>query len=227
MKTIKSVAKMLTLAVVLIWVSIGTWAIAEEQFGQKAADLSAAAHHLQIERLVIEDEQRREEWIVLLARVFYSEYREGTQADRRMEWELKFSAIYNRLEYDGWWTGDFVGLLTFGCDKGLCEINGLPLVGPEALASDIGHEALAAAEDMVDALNYGPYEPLHPGHSWATPKAAATDSWFKTLCQVAEGPGHQYFADCTLAPLVSIAPQPRPTPKLSKTDEAVRFALNN
>jgi hypothetical protein len=133
----------------------------------------------------------------LLARAFYGEYREGTAADRNLAWEMKFSAIYNRLQYQKDWSGDFTETMLWGCDKGICEINALSVVGDDELLTNIGQEALVKADELINALHYGPFEPLHAGHSWATPAAVIGNSYFAGKCEVAKGPGHLYFADCT------------------------------
>lgn len=211
-KTKKTALKLAFVATFFLGSVVGDqigFARANVAYGEEIADLVDQLSQAEIDKIVIDTARQREKEVDTLARAFYSEYRAGTAADREREWLKMFSAMYNRMEYEGWWSDDFMEVLQFGCES-LCEINGLPLVGEEALLSAIGQEAVAFATKMVELLHTGPFVPTHTGHSWATPAAAAADSWFQTLCQVAEGPGHLYFGDCNFAPTTSLRPVLRP-----------------
>ena len=182
-------------SLVILWPAMLTAKMAEQAQEQIIYDLEAKILQADIDALVLAEAAKRDKESKVLARAFYSEYRSGTAADRAEEWDKMFSGIYNRVEYMGWWEDELLETLQFGCET-LCEINGLPLVGEEALLTEIGQEAFAFAQQMVQFFHEGPFEPSHKGHSWATPTAAAVDPWFQTLCLEATGPGHEYYGDC-------------------------------
>jgi len=194
------VAQTASLALGLAVFAWGTFQVtdarAEMVHESEIAYLDQRIEQAEIDRLIAGMEARVEAETKLLARALYGEYREGTAADRDLAWEMKFSAIYNRLQYEGDWSGDFTETMKWGCEREICQINALAFVGDEALLTDIGQEALAKASELIHALHYGPFEPLHAGHSWATAAAVVGNAYFAGKCQVAEGPGHLYFADC-------------------------------
>lgn len=182
---------------IVVW---GTFKVtevrAEMVYESEIAFLAKQIEQAEIDRMIVDANAQLEAEKILLARAFYGEYREGTAEERALAWEMQFSAIYNRLEYGDDWSGDFTETMKWGCEAGACQINSLPFVGPEALLTDIGKEALAKADELIEAMHFGPYKPLHSGHSWATAAAVVSNAYFAGKCQVAEGPGHLYFGDC-------------------------------
>jgi len=200
MNFLTKIAQATSLALGLGILTWGTFQVSETKaemvYESEIVFLTKQIQQAEIDQLIAEAEAQHNAEKVLLARAFYGEYREGSAADRDLAWEMKFSAIYNRLQYEGDWSGDFSETMKWGCDKAICQINALAFVGDEALLTDIGQEALAKAAELINALHYGPFEPLHTGHSWATAAAVVGNPYFAGKCQVAKGPGHLYFADC-------------------------------
>lgn len=117
--------------------------------------------------------------------------------------------------------------------KERCEIDALCDRVPEYLTSEVGQQAILFAREVLTAYYTGTFVPTHPGHSWATPKAAEGHAYFEGLEVVAQGTGHQYFADApmrpkpnpqrcgeqSLAPCTSIRPKPRPTVLSPETEQ--------
>lgn len=120
------------------------------------------------------------------------------------EWPDIASAFFARVD-DPRWPSDIEHVA-----KQKCEIDALCDRVPEYLNSEIGQQAIVYAKEVLSAYYAGEFIPTHGGHSWATPKAAAGHAYFEGLEVVAEGIGHQYFGDKTLAPLHSIRPLSRP-----------------
>lgn len=135
-----------------------------------------------------------------LAQVFYTEYRacdlKTKLNDCHSEWNFMFSAILNRMKYEEWWPRDFLGVINYGCQTGLCEINGLHYARASSLRTPHGQAAVTYAHKLFTTWRTGRYRLAHQAHSWATPAAAHRDRWFQTLCLHVSGPGHQYYADC-------------------------------
>ena len=145
----------------------------------------------------------RDVLIDLTAKVFYGEFRSTDNVSYTMRieaWHNMFSALVNRTTYINqqgltWWDPDLRKTIVFGCDKGDCEIDGLPHVTTEDLLAPVGQEAILIATVLIDRYLAGNFVPHHRGHSWATPEAGAKDSWFQTLRVVHIGPAHKFYAD--------------------------------
>ena len=118
------------------------------------------------------------------------------------------SAIYNRME-DKRWPVALTRVLLQPNSKGTAlQINALGDAVPENLLSEECAGTREAAARAVKAMVDGTFVPSTTAHSWATPKAAQDHAYFKSMEKVAEGSGHQYFADAS--GLSTVRPKPRP-----------------
>ena len=115
------------------------------------------------------------------------------------EWPDMATAFFARVS-DKRWANDVEHVAKEGC-----EIDAMCDRVPEYLTSDVGQQAIVFAREALRAYHAGEFRSTHQGHSWATPKAAEGHRYFEGLMVVAEGTGHQYFAD------KPIRPMPRPT----------------
>lgn len=145
--------------------------------------------------------------VVKLAEAIYGEAK-GHPDD----WPHIATAIFNRVD-DERWSDTVMGVLF-----ARCEIDALCDSLPEVLTSTVGQQALQFAAEALAVYEDGTFVRTHTGHSWATPAAAEGHAYFEGLQQVMEASGHQYFADKSLAPVVSVRPQARVT-------DAVMLAL--
>jgi len=139
------------------------------------------------------------------------------------EWETMTTAIFNRVDDDRW-PDTLAGVLLQLDANGRCQIVAMCDVVPEDLTSEIGQAAVAHAQVALEQLAIGTYERAHSAHSWATPIAADGHAYFGGLCEVAEGSGHQYFADCPEGVVaVSLRPLARP---VVGVEHALQIALS-
>lgn len=136
--------------------------------------------------------------VMKLAEALYGEAKGHTD-----DWPHIATAIFNRVD-DERWDNTLMGVLFTRC-----EIDALCDSLPEVLTSKVGSQALEFAAEALLAYEAGTFVHTHVGHSWATPAAADGHAYFAGLQPVMEASGHQYFADKSFAPAVSVRPQAR------------------
>lgn len=146
----------------------------------------------------------------------------------RNEWDDMQSAVFGRVE-DPRWPATVSEVLLERRPNGTgCMVDAMCDEVIENLLSNAGQEARNYAAAALLQFQAGTFELKHNGHSWATSAAADGHAYFESLCQVVHATGHQYFGDCSYAPLTSLRPIARPGQNADKAIlTAITIAMND
>ena len=199
---LKKIVKTITTTVTVGFVGcVGFWIGQQQERVVTTEIIESQQDYLTDEAVTL---SHRELEIFYLAQALYGEAK--GQPD---EWETMTTAVFNRVDQT-WTPATLIGTLLQKDRYGRCQIVAMCDTVPEDLTSVIGQAAVAHAQVALEQHALGTYERTHVAHSWATPAAADSHSYFEDLRLIIEESGHQFFGDISYAPEVSLRPQARP-----------------